>query len=240
MTELRVHPDAETAAQAARTLLAAEIAGALAARGVAHLALAGGSTPKRTFELLGEDREVSWSGVELWMGDERVVGDDDPDSNLRMIREALGSPATEAATWHRVETELGPAGAAEAYGRELVERALPTDATVPVLDVALQGIGPDGHTASLFPHHPALRITDEVCVPILDSPKPPPERVTLTVPVIKASRRIVFLITGEGKAGPLAQIMAGPDPDVPSSLFGGERTVVIADAAAASLVPQHG
>jgi 6-phosphogluconolactonase len=237
LTELRVHPDPEATAQAARTFLAAEIAAALTAHGVAHLALAGGTTPKRTFELIGEDPEVSWRRVELWMGDERVVGDDDPDSNIGMIRAALGSLAGEQATWHRVPTELGPKGAADAYGRELVERI---GAPLPVLDVALQGVGPDGHTASLFPHHPALKITDRVCVEILDSPKPPPERVTLTVPVIRAARRIVFLITGKEKAAALAQIMAGPDPAVPSSLFGGDGTVILADAAAASLVPRHG
>ena len=106
-----------------------------------------------------------------------------------------------------------------------------------MLHLALQGVGPDGHTASLFPHHPLLEVTDRVCAAILDSPKPPPERVTFTLPVLRAAQRILFLITGEGKAGPLAQIMTGPDPAVPSSLLGGERTIVLADEAAASRAP---
>jgi 6-phosphogluconolactonase len=231
VTELRVFADPEATAAAARGLVTDAIAEARGARGVAQLALPGGSTPKRTFELLGEDPDVSWHGVELWMGDERVVPDDHPDSNIGMIRAALGERAREEATWHRVPTELGPQGAADAYGREWGDR---------VLDLALQGIGPDGHTASLFPNHPALEITDRPVVAILDSPKPPPERVTFTVPVIKAARRIAFLITGEEKAAPLAQIMKGPDPSVPSSLFGGERTVILADEAAASQVPGRG
>jgi 6-phosphogluconolactonase len=240
MTELRVHPDPEATARAAAGFIAGEIAAAVDARGVAHVALAGGSTPKRTYELLGEDPGVPWDRVELWMGDERIVPDDHPDSNLRMIREALGSPATERAIWHRVRTELGPDAAAEAYERELIERARPEGAELPVLDLALQGVGPDGHTASLFPGHPTLGIVDRVCVAALDSPKPPAERVTLTVPVLLASRRILFLVTGEDKAGPVAQIVAGPDPSVPSSLLAGDHTIVMADEAAASLVPRHG
>jgi 6-phosphogluconolactonase len=240
MTDLRVYHDAEATAQAAAALVEQEVSAARAAPGSVHVALAGGSTPERTYELLGADRDADWTGVELWMGDERVVGDDDPDSNLRMIRTALaGAPLSES-QWHRVPTELGPEEAAAAYGAELESRAPAPDGGVPVLDLALQGVGPDGHTASLFPHHPLLEVTDRVCAAILDSPKPPPERVTFTLPVLRAARRILFLITGEGKAGPLAQIMAGPDPAVPSSLLGGERTIVLADEAAASRVPGRG
>lgn len=240
MTALRVYPDPEATARAAARYVAGEIAAAVSARGVAHVALAGGSTPERTYELLGDDPDLPWGRVELWMGDERIVPDDHPDSNLRMIREALGPPATDEAIWHRVPTELGPAAAAEAYERELVERARPEGATLPVLDIALQGVGPDGHTASLFPGQPTLGIIDRVCVPTLDSPKPPAERVTLTVGVLRASRLILFLVTGEGKAGPVARILAGPDPSVPSSLLGSDHTVVLADTAAAALVPRHG
>ena len=94
---------------------------------------------------------------------------------------------------------------------------------MPVLDLALQGVGPDGHTASLFPHHPLLDVDDVTCAAVLDSPKPPPERVTFTLPVLRAARAVVFLVTGAEKAGPVAQIMAGPDPGTPSSLLGGER-----------------
>jgi 6-phosphogluconolactonase len=164
------------------------------------------------------------------MGDERIVPDDDPESNLGMIRSALG-PAADAATWHRVQTELGPEEAAKAYAREWGDR---------VLDVAFQGVGPDGHTASLFPDDPLLDVDDRPVAAILDSPKPPPERITFTVPVIGAARRVAFLITGEEKAPVVKQLMDGPDRSMPSSLFGGDRTIVIADEAAASQVPDRG
>ena len=229
MTELRVFPDAEAASRATSAWLAEAVAVAKAQRGAAHLALPGGGTPKRTFRLLGEDADVDWRGVELWMGDERIVPDDDPESNIGMIRAELGERARDEATWHRVQTELGTQGAADAYDREWGDR---------VLDVAFQGVGPDGHTASLFPHHPLLDVTDRAVVPIVDSPKPPPERVTFTVPVISAARRILFLVTGEDKAPVVKQIMAGPDRNMPSSLFGGDRTIVIADEAGASQVDE--
>ncbi len=235
MTELRVFPDPEATAQAATRLLEQEVVTAREQRGAVHVALAGGSTPKRTYELLAQDGGLDWSGVELWMGDERVVPDDDPESNLRMCREALsGVRGLGEQQWHRVPTELGPHGAAAAYGAELESRAPADGGRFPVLDLALQGIGPDGHTASLFPHHPLLGVDDVTCAAVLDSPKPPPERVTFTLPVLRAARAIVFLVTGEGKAGPVAQIMAGPDPGTPASLLGGDATVVLCDEAAAS------
>jgi 6-phosphogluconolactonase len=103
---------------------------------------------------------------------------------------------------------------------------------VPVLDLALQGLGPDGHTASLFPGNPAVG-ADGVCVAVHGAPKQPPDRITLTVPVLQAARSIVFLATGYEKAEAVRDLLAGPDPEVPSSLLGGERTEVILDRAAA-------
>jgi 6-phosphogluconolactonase len=237
MTDLRVLADPEATARAAADLVTEEIAEARAARGSVHVALAGGSTPGRTYELLAADAGLDWTGVELWMGDERVVPDDDPDSNLRMCREALsGAPLSER-QWHRVATELGGQRAAEAYGAELEARATPPEGGAPVLDLALQGVGPDGHTASLFPQHPLLEVDDVFCAWIADSPKPPPERVTFTLPVLRAARRIVILATGTEKAGPVAQIAAGPDRGTPASLLGGDRAVLLCDEAAAAQVP---
>jgi 6-phosphogluconolactonase len=241
MTELRVFPDSEATADHAAQLLAQDIALARTERGAVHLALAGGSTPKRTYELLAGFGWLDWSLVELWMGDERVVPDFDPDSNLRMCREALdGVRSLGAEQWHRVPTELGPHEAAAAYGAELESRAPAREGGgPPVLDVALQGVGPDGHTASLFPHHPVLEVHDVTCTAVLDSPKPPPERVTFTLPVLRAARKVVFLITGAEKAGPVAQIMAGADPRTPASLLGGSSTIVLCDEAAASQTQQR-
>jgi 6-phosphogluconolactonase len=231
VTDLRVYADAEAASAETAALLVGLLAEAKAQRGAAHVALAGGGTPKRTYELLGASPRLEWAGVELWMGDERIVPDDDPESNLGMIRAMIGPRVVEEATWHRVRTELGAEGAAQAYGREWGDR---------VLDVAFQGVGPDGHTASLFPDDPLLDVDDRPVAAILDSPKPPPERITFTRPVIGAARTILFLVTGEGKAAVVKQIMEGPTRSMPSSLFGGERTIVIADEAAASLVDERG
>jgi 6-phosphogluconolactonase len=207
--------DLEAAAERAAGVLAEAIDAARAARDVAHVALSGGSNVPPTLRQLAA-RVGDWSGVHLWFGDERVVPLDSPDSTHRLCMQCLDAPG---ATWHPAAVELGPEGAAEAYGREL-------DGTV--LDVALQGLGPDGHTASLFPGHPQLH-AEGVCVAVRDSPKPPPERITLTLSKLNESRRIVLLVTGADKAAMLARVLAGPDEQVPASLLERERLEVIAD-----------
>jgi 6-phosphogluconolactonase/glucosamine-6-phosphate isomerase/deaminase len=120
------------------------------------------------------------------------------------------------------DVDLGCDGAAVAYAEALGDT---------VLDLALNGMGPDGHTASLFPGHPQLHATG-IAVCVRDSPKPPPERMTLTLGKLNESRRILLVVTGEGKAAMLARVLAGPDPDVPASLLARDRLEVVADAAA--------
>jgi 6-phosphogluconolactonase len=227
--ELRVEEGPEQVAAAALEVIVAAMRSALEARGVAHVSLAGGNTPKRTYEELG-GALGSWEGVELWFNDERAVPPDDPQSNFKMVAEALGDhPAL-----HRIAGESDPESAAQAYERELRARVEPTaEAGVPVLDLHVLGIGEDGHTASLFPGHPEVQITDRLVVPVHDSPKPPPTRITMTLPVLRVARRRVFLATGADKAGPVSELLGGPNPDYPSSLVGDEYTLVIADPAAA-------
>lgn len=229
MTAVVVCETAAEAADAAADRLIVAIEKARRDRGAAHVALAGGNTPRRTYELLAA-RIEDWSGVEVWFGDERAVGPDDPESNFRMASETLlahgGGPDV-----HRIEGERGPEKAAAAYAEKLLDR-LPSENGGPVLDLALQGLGPDGHTASLFPGNPAVE-ADGICVAVHDAPKPPPDRITLTVPVLRAARSIVFLATGDEKADAVRGLLAGPSPDVPASLMGGERTEVIIDQAAA-------
>jgi 6-phosphogluconolactonase len=228
--DLHVAPDPEAASRLAAARLAELAAEAMDQRGNAHLALAGGETPRRTYELLTE-RIGDWSGIGVWLGDERAVPPDDPESNFRMLIEALGG-AHGLADIRRVEGERGAEEAAQRYGEALAD-ALPADEQgIPVLDVAFQGIGPDGHTASLFPNHPALE-ADGICVPVHDAPKPPPDRVTLTLPVLRAARRVVFLVDGEEKATAVESMLAGPDPATPASLLIGPRATLIADEAAA-------
>jgi 6-phosphogluconolactonase len=225
MTSVFVADTAAEAAEAAAARLRTAIEDAKRARGAAHVALAGGTTPRRTYELLAAEID-DWTGVEVWFGDERAVGPDDPESNYRMASETLlgdgGGPNV-----HRIEGERGPEEAAAAYAVELQER-LPIEDGVPVLDLALQGLGPDGHTASLFPGNPAVHATG-VCVAVHDAPKPPPDRITLTAPVLQAARSIVFLATGAEKADAVRGLLAGPNPEVPASLLGGESTELIAD-----------
>jgi 6-phosphogluconolactonase len=210
--------DAEEAAARAAEVLAAAIDGARTVRGEAHVALAGGSTPRRAYELLGP-LLPDWADVHLWFGDERCVGPEHPESNARLVRESLVAPG---AVVHRIRGELGAEAAAAAYAEELGDTTL---------DVALQGLGEDGHTASLFPGNPALR-ADGVAVAVHDAPKPPPDRVSLTLGVINAARRIVLLAGGAGKAAPLARVLAGPDERVPASLLDRDKLEVVADAAA--------
>jgi 6-phosphogluconolactonase len=229
VTSVFVADTVAEAAEAAANRLRSAIEDARRARGGAHLALAGGTTPRRTYELLAAEID-DWTGVEVWFGDERAVGPDDPESNYRMVSETLlaggGGPNV-----HRIEGERGAEEAAAAYAAELEER-LPIEDGVPVLDLALEGLGPDGHTASLFPGNPAVHATG-ICVAVHDAPKPPPDRITLTVPVLRAARSIVFLATGAEKAQAVRGLLAGPNPDVPSSLLGGERTEAIVDREAA-------
>jgi 6-phosphogluconolactonase len=214
--------DAEAAAERAAEVLATALAGARTIHGVAHAALAGGSTPRRAYELLGPLLE-DWRDVHLWFGDERCVPPDDPESNARLVAEALDAPG---ATVHRVPGELGPDAAAQAYAAELGDT---------VLDVALLGLGEDGHTASLFPSSPALQAAGAT-VAVRDAPKPPPKRVSLTFATLNAARRIVLLTTGAGKAEALARTLGPPDPGTPASLLAREHLEVIADEAALARV----
>ena len=208
----------EEAAAAVSEVLATAIASARTVRGRAHVALSGGSVVGQTYRMLGAELS-EWRDVHLWYGDERVVPHDDPESNHRL---ATGTLLAHEAVWHPLAVELGCEGAAAAYAEELGDT---------VLDIAINGMGPDGHTASLFPGHPQLD-AEGVAVCVRDSPKPPSERVTLTLGKLNEARRIVLIVTGAEKAPMLARVIAGPDRAVPASLLARDRLEIIADAAA--------
>ncbi len=237
MTRLLTCADPEAAAAHAAAEIARVLQEAVERRGVAHLSLAGGSTPRPVYVLLA-GLLTDWSAVELWYGDERCVPPEDPESNHLLVSRTLlaGLPgAPEGPREHRILGELGSEAAARAYETQLRARVAPAEeGGLPVLDVALLGLGEDGHTASLFPGHP--EVDDDsgaLCLPVRDAPKPPPERVTLTFPVLRAARCCLLLVTGAGKASALAAVLAGSDPRVPASLLVSERLLVVADAAAA-------
>src|SRR3954447_14969113 len=208
----------EDAVEACADLLANAIDADRTVRGRAHVALSGGSTVGQVYRALGP-KLPDWRDVHLWYGDERVVPLDDPESTHRLATGTLDAPD---AVWHPLAVDLGCEGAAAAYAEELGDT---------VLDVAINGMGPDGHTASLFPGHPMLH-AEGIAVCVRDSPKPPPERVTLTLGKLNEARRILLLVTGAEKAPMLARVLAGPDPELPASLLARDRLEVIADAAA--------
>jgi 6-phosphogluconolactonase len=240
MTRLSTFPDAEAAAVFAAAEIARALREAVGDRGVAHFALAGGNTPRRAYELLAEQLE-DWGAVELWYGDERCVGPEDPASNRRLVAESLLAKIDgPAPAEHRIRGELGPDAAAGAYAELLRARVAPAGADEPpALDVALLGLGEDGHTASLFPGHPEVGDrSGALCLAVRNAPKPPPERVTLSVPVLREARACMLLVAGAGKAEALARVLAGPDPDTPASLLASERLHVVADAAAAGRAAQ--
>jgi 6-phosphogluconolactonase len=209
--------DPEAVAARVAEVMAAAIDGARTIRGAAHVALSGGSL-SRAYELVGPELP-DWRDVHLWYGDERCVPLDDEESNHRLATRSLQAPD---ATWHPVPTQLGCDEAAAAYGQEIADVTL---------DVAVNGMGPDGHTASLFPGFPQVQ-ADGACVAVHAAPKPPPDRVTLTLPKLNASHRILLVVAGAAKAPLLARVLAGPDPEVPASLLDRERLEIIADAAA--------
>ena len=207
-------------------------------RGSFAVALAGGSTPKATYEALARDYsgELDWGRVHVFFGDERTVPPDHEDSNYRMSHEALLSRVPVGGV-HRMRGELQPAEAAAAYEEEL--REFSEQDEFPSLDLILLGIGEDGHTASLFPETSALDVTDRwvVANPVL---KLETTRLTLTIPVINAAKAVTFLVAGEGKAWALREILEGDaDPRAyPAKLVHPESGDLswMVDRAAASLL----
>jgi 6-phosphogluconolactonase len=227
----------ETAAQAADTA-ARRLADAIAAgrregRAV-HLSLAGGETPRAAYERLASLVD-DWEGVELWLGDERLVPADDPESNYRLLSESLLDRT--GALAHPVPTEGTAEEAAAAYARELRKRVPAGPNGLPALDFALLGLGEDGHTASLFPDAPTLEARGEVCVAVHEAPKPPPDRVSLTLDVLRAAGAAAILADGPGKAHPVAMVLEGPDPHVPASLLADGPIELIVDRAATQELP---
>lgn len=241
MTRLTACPDPETVAERASAHILRQLAHAGSERGSAHLALSGGTTPGRTYELLAAGAG-GLSRVHVWFADERCVPAQDEQSNFRLVERTLLAPAgVPEQRVHRMEGELGPHEGARRYAAEL-EGALAGGESqaggegrrAPVLDLVVLGIGPDGHVASLFPGAESLRAGEQAaCLGVSDSPKPPPERITLSLAVLRAARECVLLATGAAKADAVAAMLGEPTPHVPASLLRRERLTVFADDAAA-------
>lgn len=241
-----VAEDSASLAQRAAQHMVESIEQAVAARGRARIAISGGSTPKSTFQHLGDPAQrwrarMPWERIELFWVDERCVPPDHADSNYRMTREALLDrvPLTPAQI-HRMQGELDPEEGAALYESGLRNAFRLEGAETPVFDLIQLGMGPDGHTASLFPHTAALRELGRLAVANHVQNKDA-WRITLTWPVINHAREVFFLISGAEKATILREVFLGPREveRLPSQLIhpsSGILTLIL-DRAAASLLP---
>jgi 6-phosphogluconolactonase len=217
--DLRIVDSAELAGEAAAGLIAE------AATAGGHIGLSGGSSPRAAYQRAGILRP-DWSRVELWWIDERCVPPADGGSNYRMIRESLIDGLSRPPEIHRIRGELEPEEAAAEYDAAL-------DGVT--LDFALVGLGPDGHTASLFPNAPTLDEAERRAVAADAGLEPFVPRVTMTRPFLETARTMVYLATGEGKAEAVRRAFADePSPATPASLVRGVQTIAILDRAAAA------
>ncbi len=204
-----------------------------------RVVLAGGTTPQALYALLASAEyrnRVAWDQVSFFFGDERAVPPDHPDSNYRTAQEALFRPLNIPEKHiYRMKAEQ-PDLEAVATDYERALRSVFDGERVPHFDLIFLGMGPDGHTASLFPGHPALAERKRWVVAVMDAPKPPPRRLTLTVPVLNAARLVLFMATGEDKAQALREVLEGnASPDqYPAKHVrpGADRLVWLVDEAA--------
>ena len=177
-----------------------------------RVALAGGTTPQGLYALLASAEyrnRVAWEPVSFFFGDERAVSPDHPDSNYRAANDALLRPLDiSPKSIYRMKAEMPDLdAAAAAYEREL--HSAFEGERVPHFDLIFLGMGPDGHTAALFPGSSALAEYRRLVVPVTDAPKPPPRRLTLTIPALNAAKLVLFMATGADKAQALREVLKG-------------------------------
>jgi 6-phosphogluconolactonase len=241
VTEVRRLADAAGVASAAAHLIRTTITAAKAERGRASVVLTGGGVGTRSV--------TDWAAglrapaedlvdVHLWWGDERFVPADDPERNDKALLDALPA-AAQNPTVHRMGAEGDTAdaeAAASAYARELDAFAAPGE---PLFDLLLLGVGPDGHVASLFPHHPALAERSASVVVVPDSPKPPPTRLSMSIDTLNRARQVWFLVAGADKADAVARAFGGASyADIPATgVHGLESTGWLLDEAAGASLP---
>jgi 6-phosphogluconolactonase len=243
LTRIRRLRDPGEVARGAADATARAARAAIAERGAFAIALAGGDTPKRTYELLAGDATVDWPRVEFFWGDERPVPPDHPDSNFAMADRALLRPlGIDPRRIHRIPAERDDlAAVARDYEQELAKVCGDADGR-PRLDLVLLGMGGDGHTASLFPHTAALSESRRD-VTANDVPQNATRRVTVTFPLIERARAAIVIVAGAAKAAAFAQVLEGPpDPErYPSQRLRAFANVewIVDDAAASGLRGEH-
>ncbi|GAA1369039.1 6-phosphogluconolactonase [Streptomyces beijiangensis] len=247
--QLVVHHDKELMAQATAARLITKILDAQASRGSASVVLTGGRNGNGLLAALATSPArdaIDWSRLDLWWGDERFLPEGDPERNITQAREALlDSVPLDPKRVHAMAASDGEYGndveaAADAYAAELAAAAGPEDhGPVPTFDVLMLGVGPDTHVASLFPELPAVRETERTVVGVHGAPKPPPVRISLTLPAIRAAREVWLLAAGADKAGAAAIALSGAgEIQAPAAgAYGRSRTLWLLDSAAASQLP---
>jgi len=202
MANIQVFDSTDEIARAAEEYVLAAARDSIAARGVFNLDLAGGSTPRKLYERLAERTDIDWSKWHLFMGDERFVPLDDERSNMGLVQTAL----LDKITIPKENVHFVPVGeptvqaAAQAYEQEIRDHFKTEAGDVPAFDLVLLGMGPDAHTASLFPGKAAVSETQKLVVASEAGLQPFVERVTFTLPLIDAAKRVLFLAAGADKA----------------------------------------
>jgi 6-phosphogluconolactonase len=235
-TQVTVFPSAAALAEGTAELFALRAAEAVEDGGRFRVALAGGTTPIAAYRRLAAAPWIDlvpWGSVEVFFGDERCVGECDADRNDAAAREALLRHVPIPPENVHPVPALASDGA-ERYETLLRESLVAPAPAVPVLDLVLLGLGEDGHTASLFPGHPALHEAERLVVRVDGAPKPPPSRVTFTLPLLNAARVVVFVVSGRGKRDALARVLSG-DHALPAACVDppfGERLFFLDRAAA--------
>jgi 6-phosphogluconolactonase len=241
-TTVEIFSDSEALVAAAGQRLIDTIGAAVADRGQALIVLTGGGNGVALLKHLGaHGQQIDWSKVHLFWGDDRYVPDDDDERNEKQAREALlyhiDIPTSNVHPMAASDGEFGADldAAALAYEQLLAANAESGD-PAPNFDVHLLGMGPEGHINSLFPDTPAVRETARMVVAVEDSPKPPPLRITLTLPAIQRSREVWMMVSGGGKADAAAAAIGGADPvSIPAAgAVGRESTRWLLDEDAAA------
>jgi 6-phosphogluconolactonase len=242
---VEVFPDGDALVEAAGARLVDTIQTAITDRGRALLVLTGGGNGIGLLRYLGANgQRIDWSKVHLFWGDERYVPEDDDERNDKQARSALldhiDIPSSQVHTMPASDGEFGTdlTAAALAYEQLLAANADPGQ-SVPNFDVHLLGMGPEGHINSLFPDTPAVLETTRMVVAVKDSPKPPPLRITLTLPAIQRSREVWLMVSGAAKADAAAAAIGGAPPvSIPAAgAVGLETTLWLLDEEAAAKLP---
>lgn len=242
-----VHPDGPALARAVAERFIAKVADLIEEFGEASVVLTGGTMGIATLEAIASSPArdlVDWARVNIWWGDERWVPAGHPDRNDTQARTALiDHVAVDPGRVHPFPASDGGVeldAAAAAYAAELAAHS-PRNAELPHFDITFLGLGPDGHVASMFPGQGTVRERERSVLAVRDSPKPPPERLTLTLPVLNSSARVWLVVAGADKASALGLTLAGASMDeVPAAAIEGRRTTLFfVDAAAAAEVPEN-